>query len=117
MGGSNELGSEFGVILITNTNNSIEKNIDDIITGYAHSGKFENVSYSTIYRTTYNNKEVLAVDYSYTSENKPYYAKLYGFVVNGNNVIVNPIAHTETALDGNDFKMMENSLKIAASPK
>ena len=112
---SNEKESEFGVFLTKNTTISIETLLDNIIVGYSSSGRFEDVSYSTIYKTTFNNKEVLGADYSYTSKGKPYFAKLYGFVVNGNNVIVNPVAHTESALEDDDFKMMESSLKINAS--
>ena len=117
VGGSNEKESEFGVFLTTNTITPIKNMIDNVITGYATSGRFEDVSYSSIYKTTFNNKEVFAADYSYTSKGKPYYAKLYGFVVNGNSVIVNPVAHAENALDGDDFKMMENSLTITAQSK
>lgn len=115
VGGSNEKESEFGVFLTKNTSIPIETLIDNIIVGYSSSGRFEDVSYSTIYNTTFNNKEVLGADYSYTSKGKPYFAKLYGFVVNGNSVIVNPVAHTESALEDVDFKMMESSLKINAS--
>lgn len=115
VGGSNEKESEFGVFLSKNTTIPIETLIDNIIVGYASSGRFEDVSYSTIYKTTFNNREVLSADYSYTSKGKPYFAKLYGFVVNGSSVIVNPVAHTESALEGDDFKLMESTLKINAS--
>ena len=115
VGGSNEKESEFGVFLTKNTTIPIETLIDNIIVGYATSGRFEDVSYSTIYKTTFNNKDVVGADYSYTSKGKPYFAKLYGFVVNGNSVIVNPVAHTESTLEEDDFKLMESTLKINAS--
>ena len=112
IGGQNEKDSEYGIFLLTNTDQAITKYIDDIITGYATSRRFSEVEYSSIYDTYYNKNKALAADYSYVSQGEHYYGKLFGFTVNGKTVIINPVAHSEKALAGDDFKIMENTLKF-----
>ena len=112
VGGQDEKDSEFGIIWVTNTETSASSFIDDIITGYTTSGNFSNVEYSAIYDTRFNGMDAIAADYSYTSKGEQYFAKVLGFITNGNTVIVNPVAHTKEALVGDDFKMMENSMKF-----
>ena len=112
VGGQDEKDSEFGIIWMTNTDASVSGFIDDIITGYATSNRFANVEYCAIYETHFNGMSALATDYSYNSKGEHYYAKVLGFVANGNTVIVNPIAHTKEALAGEDFKMMENTMRF-----
>ncbi|MBR1513887.1 MAG: hypothetical protein IJ622_06320 [Bacteroidales bacterium] len=112
VGGQDEKDSEFGIIWTTNTDASVSGFIDDIITGYVTSNRFTNVEYSAIYETHFNGMSALAADYSYSSKGEQYHAKVLGFVANGNTVIVNPIAHTKEALAGEDFKMMENTMRF-----
>lgn len=112
VGGQDEKDSEFGIIWMTNTEASASSFIDDIITGYATSNRFSNVEYSAIYDTRFNGMDAIAADYSYISKGEQYYAKVFGIVINGNTVIVNPVAHTKDALNGDDFKMMESSMKF-----
>lgn len=110
--GQDEKDSEFGIFWVTSTDVSASSFIDDIITGYATSGNFSNVEYSAIYDTHFNGMNAIAADYSYISKGEQYYAQLFGFVLNGSTVVVNPVAHTKEALTGDDFKMMENSIKF-----
>lgn len=112
VGGRNDKGSEFGIIWVTNTEASASGFIDDVISGYANSGRFSNVEYSAIYDTRFNGKDAIAADYSYISNGEQYYAKVIGFVTNGNTVIINPIARSKEALNGDDFKTLENSLRF-----
>ena len=91
VGGQDEKDSEFGIIWVTNTETSASSFIDDI---------------------RFNGMDAIAADYSYTSKGEQYYAKVLGFITNGNTVIVNPIAHTKEALVGDEFKIMENSMKF-----
>ena len=112
VGGRNNKGSEFGIFWVTNTEASASGFIDDIISGYANSGRFSNVEYSAIYDTRFNGKDAIAADYSYISNGEQFFAKVIGFVTNGNTVIINPIAHSKEALDGDDFKTLENSVRF-----
>ena len=110
--GTNEKDSEFSVIVIPNDDRNIETVIDAVASGYSFDGRFSDVSYSSIYKTTVNKKDAYCIDYSYIHEGESYFAKIYGFVVEEANVIVNPIAHGESDLEGDDFKMMVGSLEI-----
>ncbi len=112
VGGRNDKGSEFGIIWVTNTEASASGFIDDVISGYANSGRFSNVEYSSIYDTRFNGKDAIAADYSYICNGEQFYAKVIGFVTNGNTVIINPIAHSKEALDGDDFKTLEKSVRF-----
>lgn len=110
VGGQNEQNSEFGIFLVTNQE-SPSIFIDNIITGYATSPKFSDVSYSAIYDTHINDTDAIAVDYSYVDKNRRYYAKVIGFAKNGNTIVINPVALSKEALFGDDIILMENSLK------
>lgn len=115
VGGRDQSDSEFGVIWTENGDMSVETSIDNIITGYAHSSKFNNVEYSAIYNTTFNGKAAKAADYSYINDGKSFFAKVIGLVIDGKTVIINQIAHTKATLSSDDFKMMENSISFSTS--
>ncbi len=115
VGGRDQSDSEFGIIWTENGDMSVETSIDNIITGYAHSSKFNNVEYSAIYNTTFNGKAAKAADYSYINDGKSFFAKVIGLVIDGKTVIINPIAHTKATLSSDDFKMMENSISFSTS--
>lgn len=110
--GQNEKGSEYGVFVIANQDNTLASFIDNVIRGYATTDGFKNVNYSAIYDTMYNGINAIAADYSYISNGNHYYAKVIGFVIKGYTIFINPVAHTEQELSGDDFKLMENTLKI-----
>ena len=115
VGGRDQSDSEFGVIWTENGDMSVETSIDNIIIGYAHSSKFNNVEYSAIYNTTFNGKAAKAADYSYINDGKSFFAKVIGLVIDGKTVIINQIAHTKATLSSDDFKMMENSISFSTS--
>lgn len=115
VGGRDQSDSEFGVIWTENGDMSVETSIDNIITGYAHSSKFNNVEYSAIYNTTFIGKAAKAADYSYINDGKSFFAKVIGLVIDGKTVIINQIAHTKATLSSDDFKMMENSISFSTS--
>ena len=115
VGGVNENAFEFGVILRKESSTGIEETINEIIYGYAASEMFQDFSSNSIYRAKLGRRDALCVDYSYKYEGKSHFAKVYGFEKNGAIVIVNSIANNEKELEGEDFQMMENSLKIFGS--
>lgn len=114
--GSNDKGSEY-VVMFLNSNDimNVENSIDATAQGFedvVEAG--EHVEYSAIYDSKFNGMDVLASDCNYRYHGKDCFALIKGFELYGRCITVIATAHNKSDLDGEEFKMMENSFKYTS---
>lgn len=115
--GSNEMESEYVVMVSPSSAFMIvEDCIDAAIDGFADIDEADgNIEYSAIYESQFNGRDALAADCNFRYKGKDYYGTIKGFELHGKIITVIATSHNQTALTGDDFKMMESSFKYTNS--
>ena len=110
--GNNEIGAEYVIMIFKSTAfMPVEDCIDAVVTGFTELDEGNGIEYSAIYNAQFNGMGVLASDCNYKYKGNPCYAQVKGFELYGNNITIISTARDNSALSGDDFKMMENSFK------